>query len=281
MKKIILFLIILAVIAFFALAVGKFVFDLDFADLKSFFAGVTANNVEEKEKDALPQKPSPTPEESPKDNSKFISLSYIAYGDSITFGADFTKGYARMDDPYPELVANELELYSYLNYGYSGATLATNNLGLGCISNQILSYAGQNDIISLMGGVNDYNRSIPLGTINDTANNTVYGALNVIAEALTTRNPDAFIFFMTPYKVTVGGKDYLTPNAQGYNLSDVAKAVKEVADIYDIPVLDMYNLGNFELEMYNADSDGIHPSQEFIKEYTTPQIVEFIKQHYK
>ena len=216
-----------------------------------------------------------------KDNTPFKTLTYIAFGDSITFGADYTKGYAQMDDPYPELVSKDLEMESYINYGISGATLASNTLGLVCMSNQVISYTASHDVISLMGGVNDYNRNIPLGTVNDTENNTIYGALNVIAATLTSRFPDSFIFFMTPYKEAIGGNDCLADNAEGYNLSDVAAAVKQVAKKYNIPVLDMYNEGQYELEMYKPESDGIHPSQEFIKEYTVPQIAEFIRDNYQ
>ena len=85
------------------------------------------------------------------------------------------------------------------------------------------------------------------------------------------------MFFMTPYKL-VG---WSNNNSSGYNLNNVAQAVKEVANKYNIPVLDMFNLGQFELEMYNEDSDGVHPSQEFFKNYTAPQIAQFIKDNYK
>lgn len=206
--------------------------------------------------------------------------TYLAFGDSITFGADYTKSYSQMENPYPELVANELNLKSYYNYGVSGATLATNTLGLGCISNYITSYSTSYDIISVMGGVNDYNRNLPLGTIDDKNNSTIYGALNVIASSLTTKFSSSYIFFITPYKAIISDRHYLTNNTQGYNLRDVANAVKDVANKYNLPVLDLFNDGQYELEMYNSNSDGIHPSQEFIQNYTAPQIAQFIKDNY-
>ena len=63
-------------------------------------------------------------------------------------------------------------------------------------------------------------------------------------------------------------------------MGDVATVVQEVASRYEIPVLDMYNNGKYELEMYDGNSDGVHPSQEFIREYTAPQIVQFIEENY-
>ena len=214
-------------------------------------------------------------------NEMFEGLTYVAFGDSITYGADYTRNYSQMDFPYPTLVAESLELSSVSNKAISGATLCTNDMNLVCMTNNILAYTEQADIISVMLGVNDYNRSLPLGDIDDKTKDTVYGSLNLIAEHLTTTQEDAFIFFMTPYKCKVGSRTYKDKNDAGYVLEDVANAVKEVANKYNIPVLDMFNEGQYELEMYNYGSDGIHPSQEFIREYTAPQIAEFIRQNYR
>ena len=125
-----------------------------------------------------------------------------------------------------------------------------------------------------MLGVNDWASNLPLGSIEDTTNTTIYGCLNLIAKHLTTTYKDSFVFFMTPYQTTLVREG-------DYALTDVVKAIKEIASIYGIPVLDMYNVGRYVLEMYNDDSDGIHPSQEFIKQYTAPQIAAFIKSNYK
>ena len=214
-------------------------------------------------------------------NEMFEGLTYVAFGDSITYGADYTRNYSQMDFPYPTLVAESLELSSVSNKAISGATLCTNDMNLVCMTNNILAYTEQADIISVMLGVNDYNRSLPLGDIDDKTKDTVYGSLNLIAEHLTTTQEDAFIFFMTPYKCKVGSRTYKDKNDAGYVLEDVSNAVKEVANKYNIPVLDMFNEGQYELEMYNYGSDGIHPSQEFIREYTAPQIAEFIRQNYR
>ena len=209
-----------------------------------------------------------------EDDSVFEELTYVAFGDSITFGADYTRNYSQMDNPYPKLVAEELSLLSYKNLAISGAVFCKNDLNLVCMTDVILSYTDETDIISIMLGVNDWARSLPLGSIEDNTTSTVYGCLNLIATHLTTTHEHAFSFFMTPYKTTlVRNEDYV--------LLDVVNAIKQVAFAYNIPVLDMYNLGKYELEMYNSDSDGIHPSEKFFENYTAPMIVEFIKENYK
>lgn len=211
----------------------------------------------------------------------FSKMSYVAFGDSITYGADYSLSYSQMADPYPELVSDALGLASFTNKAVSGATFCTNTLNRVCMTDRVLSYTDKADIISVMLGVNDFATSLPLGKFGDTTSATIYGSLYLMAEHLTTTQEDAFIFFMTPYKCKVGTKTYKDKNDAGYVLCDVVTAIKTVASEYNIPVLDMFNEGQYELEMYNHGSDGIHPSQEFIREYTAPQIEVFIRQNYK
>lgn len=239
----------------------------------------------------LPSDPSasdkPSPDKKPPvDNSPisvtvdFSKMSYVAFGDSITFGVDAYRG-VQMEYPYSRLVADKLSLHSYSNMGVNGATFCTNTLNRVCMTERVLSYTDKADIISVMLGVNDFATSLPLGKFGDRTTATIYGSLYLMAEHLTTTQEDAFIFFMTPYKCKLEDKTYEDKNQAGYTLADVANAIKTVANKYDIPVLDMFNEGKFELEMYNAISDGLHPSPEFIAEYTAPQIEAFIRQYLK
>ena len=214
--------------------------------------------------------------------TKFVDyseLSFTAFGDSITYGADLIIG-GRVETPYPTEVSNILGLKSYSNMGVSGATLTTNNQGLHCMTNIITSYTEDADIIGVLGGVNDFNRNLPLGDINDKDTSTIYGALHVGMSYLSENYSDSFIFYMTPYKEDFGGNFWSTDNSAGYNLVDVSNAIKEVAKIYNIAVLDLLEDGNFESIMYDSDCDGIHPNQAFISNVMAPQIAHFIKDNY-
>ena len=214
-------------------------------------------------------------------NTDFENLTYTAFGDSITYGADYFNNYSQMETPYVEEVGNILKLASTNNQGVSGATLSSNNLGLHCMTSSITSFNENSDIISVLGGVNDYNRDLPLGTISDEDISTIYGSLHASMSYLTDNYPNSFIFYMTPYKENYSGRHYSDINSKGYTLEDVANAIKEVAEIYSIPVLDLFNEGNFESVMNNSDCDGIHPNQDFILSDTAPQIANFIKNNYK
>ena len=202
----------------------------------------------------------------------FAALTYVAFGDSITYGADHRNDYQQMEKPYPKLVGQELGLNRVENLGSSGASFTPNAPNV-CMTERILAYTGKADIISVHLGFNDWARTLPLGTPGDDQIDTVYGCLDMIAKHLTTAYPDAFIFFITPFKTSVDRNDE-------YTLQDVSLAIQEVAAEYFIPVLDLYELGQFELEMYTEVSDGVHPTQAFFKEYTAPQIAEFIREKY-
>lgn len=205
----------------------------------------------------------------------FSDKTYVALGDSITYGLDGMKDGKRMGFPYPELVKKQLTLKQAINYGISGSTLSANSIyNFEPMSIRYVEMVDA-DIISVLGGVNDYLNNVPLGTLTDTGKNTIYGSLNVLCEGLSLKYPSSFIFFMTPFKLI----NHST-NDLGYSLEDVAKAVKEVCEIYNIPVLDLYNFGLYELEAQNPKSDKLHPSQQFFVEYTSPQISRFIADYY-
>ena len=207
---------------------------------------------------------------------RFSELTYVTFGDSITYGIDGVD-WGLMQDPYPELVSNILGFKSFNNLAVSGATFCENTLGRTNMTQKILSFTGEADIISLMLGVNDCYVGLPLGTPESRDNTTIYGSLFLISEYLTSNYEDALIFYMTPFPAKSGYAD----NSAGYNLEDVANAIKHVAALYDIPVLDMYLYSEYEdAEMNNPDGDGLHPSQSFMRDYAAPKIATFIKELY-
>ena len=216
----------------------------------------------------------------------FSELTYVAFGDSITKGTNLFIPSGLLDPSYPEEVKNLLNLKSFTNYGVAGADLCYVNKNFSSISNNVLNLTEHYDIISVNGGINDWNCDNELGTINDKTDTTIYGSLNLIAEYLTTNHSDSFYFFITPYNAKLkqgqyNGNTGYDKNKLGYSLEDVAIAYRQVGEKYNIPVLDLFKYGNYEVEMYDNDSDGVHPNQDFILEYTAPQIAEFIKNNYK
>ena len=203
----------------------------------------------------------------------YTTLTYNALGDSITYGTDI-KTWGQLENPYPQLVKEKLDLKEVNNYGISGSSLANGSYSYAPMCHRYINMKDA-DIISVMGGINDFTKGNELGTINDTIDSTFYGALKVLASGLKEKYSNSFIFFMTPYKTS-----YMEVNSLGYKLEDYVKAIVDVCQLYNIPILDMYNKGQFENEMNEWYSDGIHPQQDFMKDYTAPQISSFIKKNY-
>ena len=203
----------------------------------------------------------------------FTKLTYVAIGDSITWGKDGETG-QQMVKPYPDLVAEELQLQNVKNCGKSGATLLYSD------SNEYAMKLVQDapskaDIVSVMMGVNDFAGAKKLGQAGDTGYDSIYGSLYNLVQQIQTKYPNAFIFFMTPLK------QYRNPdvNSAGYRLSDVATAVKTVCASYQVPVLDLYELVDYSAQT-DPNSDGLHPTQMFMVTYTSPYIVDFIQENY-
>lgn len=201
----------------------------------------------------------------------FSQLTYVALGDSITQGCDI---YGTYKVDYPLFVRQELGLASYKNYGLHSTTIAVRS---GFTTSFLERYKTMQsaDIVSVLGGVNDYQTNVPLGTIDDTSLTTFYGAVNALAKGLKEKYPNSFVFFMTPYPCSSHWTD---KNTSRYTLEDYANAIKQVCAKYDIPVLDLYNYGDFD---YDKNSrDGLHPDEKFFVTNTAPQIAQFIRDNY-
>ena len=98
------------------------------------------------------------------------------------------------------------------------------------------------DIIVVFGGTNDFGHGdVPLGTIADRDNTTFYGALHVLYRQLWEKYPTATIVIMTPLH-RIGEHDSL--NEHGHpviaSLKGISQAIKDVAEYYSFPVLDLY-----------------------------------------
>jgi len=210
----------------------------------------------------------------------YSTLTYVAFGDSITEGYDGMNNRVKMDESYPELVGHLLDFKTVDNRGRSGSTFCVNDYGVVCMTERILAFEEDADVISVMLGVNDYIRSLPLGKREDFDKTTVYGCMNLICDFFVKNYKDSYIFFMTPFKAQPYGVHCSVDNDAGYNLQDVADAITEIAVSYGFSVLDMFSYGNYESEMVLSASDGLHPSKNFYINYTAPQIANFISNNY-
>jgi lysophospholipase L1-like esterase len=204
-------------------------------------------------------------------------------GDSITWG--FTprnvEATGTQLQSYAKLTADSIA-EEFTNAGINGSTLAALAIGTEERSPMVYrvdSLPSDADLITVMGGTNDYRQGISLGTINDTTEITYYGALKVLCEKLVlkyqtsranTNMIPATVVLFTPLKFLSGSHWVYNSVLQAW-----ANAVKEVGVYYSLPVLDLHNISmvnpHVGRTLQGADPtspgiysplvpDGVHPS---------------------
>lgn len=162
-----------------------------------------------------------------------VSHNPLYGGRLCTIGDSLTAVYYKLEEEsWPYLIAkwNNMKLD---NLGISGNPIAktssyTENL---CMAERVdaLDAHKYYTHIFVMGGANDYNYSIPIGTNSDTVITTFKGAINHIIDTLIQKFPFAHIVFATTYQRTADKVD------QPY-----ADAMLEVCESRCIPCLDNY-----------------------------------------
>ncbi len=166
----------------------------------------------------------------------------IACGDSITAATNLS-GTGGVLKSYAQLAAEKHGM-TFERNTKSGSTMAYNaggkeNISIYAFSNTRYKNLPAFDYLTLWFGWNDGAYS-ELGTIDDTDNTTFYGAYKIVLDYLTTHYPNAKIGLIVPYAN-----------------SAYSQAVREVAELYNIPYLDVTD---FDRESYTYD--GCHPHQE-------------------
>jgi lysophospholipase L1-like esterase len=194
-------------------------------------------------------------------------------GDSITQGFGLNPN----SDNYTKTVKELLGLKTLNNYGYSGTFISATTGGTNTFIDRYSSMDNTAELVVVFGGINDYRGNVPLGTISDTTDISFYGALRVLMIGIITNNPTATVIFLTPMQDNseVFNIDYV--NSAGFKLKDYVKAVKDVAEIYAVPVLDMYRESGINVLTASAwTQEGLHPNKAGAVKIGT-QIAGFLK----
>lgn len=122
------------------------------------------------------------------------------------------------------------------------------------------------DVIVVFGGTNDFGHGdAPLGAMPDRDENTFYGALHLLFTKLYTRYPQAKLVVMTP---THRISEDVAVNEIGIrnqtNLAGYAAIIREVAEYYSVPVLDLFAGIGLQPKIPELKRlympDGLHPN---------------------
>lgn len=130
---------------------------------------------------------------------------------------------------------------------------------------------GDNIIVTIQFGGNDYRMNTPIGEVNTFNTHTMKGATEYVIKTLIEAMPKLTIIFVgQPYRViTYEGTTIITDsdgkaNTLGLYRVDYQDACGEVASANHIPFFDMYRRsGRNKYNAFEIGSDGCHPTSAF------------------
>lgn len=189
-------------------------------------------------------------------------------GDSITEGHG-----VEPEECFVSLVAAQTGALCR-NYGIGGTRIAKQRIPSEnpCWDKDFCSRVEQMDpeadVVVVFGGTNDYGHGdAVMGTMDDRTPATFYGALHTLYRSLLEKYPDSLIIVATPLHRVNDGVGispsglYVLP----YPLKRYVEAIREVAEFYSLPVLDLYAASGLQPKVDAINRryflDGLHPNQ--------------------
>lgn len=186
-------------------------------------------------------------------------------GDSITEGV----GASDVEHSYSQVFGKIAEAAAARNYGVSGTRIAAqHNPTVDCPSFdehfllRAVKMDKDADFVVVFGGTNDYGHGdAHIGNPTDRTSETFYGALHELFTTLINRFPESTIVVMTPLHRECENNPSA---ATGYTLKQYVEIIREVAEVYGLPVLDLYKMGGIvpdvPISKETYAPDGLHPN---------------------
>lgn len=191
-----------------------------------------------------------------------INAHWCALGTSITWynenvsaqpiPGSFTRG-------YQDRVKDVLGFTTYSNRAVNGGDIKS------IFDRNMLIRA---DYYTIEHGINDWGKSIPVGTIDDYINNTQNGTFaatyRLVIESIFALNPDAKVVLCTPRKA-YGFSGYLPAHwydpKNGIYLKEYADIVRQIAEYESFPLADFFGECGAQHNLHRLSIDtAVHPN---------------------
>lgn len=195
-------------------------------------------------------------------------------GDSITAGS----GVSSYDKLYFNLLKINAELKEVNGYGIGGTRFAIQKgtefrpkdcyVDVNSFCERFDQMTDDADAVVVFGGTNDYGHGdAPLGTMTDRTPDTFYGACHYLFSGLIKKYLGKPVVIMTPLH-RVG--EFITKRPdKAYELGtlrDYVEIIREVAEYYSLPILDLYRVSGIQPEVAEIKEkyvpDGLHPNDD-------------------
>lgn len=190
-------------------------------------------------------------------------------GDSITEGV----GVSSVENTYWKLVGQRTGAEVY-GYGISGTRIAVNrqpnhdpHVEENYFAARAENMIPDADIVVVFGGTNDFGHGdAPMGIMKDRTPDTFYGGYHLLMQKLINRYPRAQLIVMTPMHRC--SEEDMPFNEAGIRragvLKDYVEAIREVAEFYSVPVVDLFAESGIQPRMEIHKKmympDGLHPN---------------------
>lgn len=200
---------------------------------------------------------------------KLEGLKVNFLGDSITAGA----GTSCPEAIYHGVLKKNAGLAEVRNYGIGGTRIARQKgnefrpkddyVDVNSFCERYEQMEDDADLIVVFGGSNDYGHGdAPLGHFEDRTPDTFYGACHYLFEGLIKKYLGKPIVVITPMHRTTA-PNYSLPG-QRRDLREYVGIIREVAEYYSLPVLDLYAVSGIQPAIPEVKEkympDGLHPN---------------------
>ncbi len=203
-------------------------------------------------------------------NLQGLKINFL--GDSITEGV----GASSSDTVYHAVLKKMAGLKEARNYGIGGTRFALQTgaawrpkddyVDVNSFSERFAKMDDDADVVVVFGGTNDYGHGDALmGHFDDATPETFYGACHYLFSGLIKKYLGKPIVIMTPlHRCNELDRTAGVKNKEYGSLKEYVNVIREVAEYYSLPVLDLYAISGIQpgipeiKEMYMPD--GLHPN---------------------